>query len=195
MTKIRMTKRHIMDMVLECVRRIKMDESGDVGYRCLNEARSSVGGMMMNGLPRINHNPDRVIMSEGIQYEPDSNQKGGIIVFSTDVNAVELDPNRLRNWIKQKLSTIKNRLSFTSKIDKIADRHSLVGWTIGRFLDGRYKAKNGKMFGENSLSLEIIGVDFKELISIAEELCVSFKQESVLVKDFSKGRILFVDPS
>lgn len=192
---MRITEKEIREIIKECVYRILGDNAKTSKYQCLNEAKSSIGGMMKNGLPRINHNPDRIIISEGIQYEPDSNQKGGIIVFSTDVNAVELDPNRLKNWIKQKLATFKNRFSYTSKIDKIADKHSLVGWTIGRFLDGRYKAKDGKMYGENSLSLEIIGIEFKELVVIAEELCTSFKQESVLVKDFSTGRILFVDPS
>lgn len=191
---MRITERGIIGIVKECVYKV-LDEAKSSKYQCLNEAKSSIGGMMRNGLPRIGHNPYRIIMSEGIQYEPDSKQKGGIIVFSTDVNAVKLDPNRLKNWIKQKAVTLKNRFSYSSKIDKIADKHSLVGWTIGRFLDGRYKAKNGKIYGESSLSLEIIGISFKELITIAEELCASFKQESVLVKDFTTGRILFVDPS
>lgn len=44
-------------------------------------------------------------------------------------------------------------------IDKVAHKNEPVGWTIGKYLNGRYRTKNGKTFSENSLSLEIIGVD------------------------------------
>ena len=54
---------------------------------------------------------------------------------------------------------------------------------------------NGKQYGENSLTLEIIGIDFEKLCQIAMELCETFHQESVLVKDFSSGRVLFINPS
>jgi len=132
-------------------------------------------------------------LNEGIDFEPSEDEKGGIIVFSTDVNAEKQSENKLVNWIKQKMMTIKNRLNATKKIDKIAAANDLVGWTIGHYLDGRYTAKNGKQYGENSLSVEIIGVNFETLIKIAMELCESFTQESVLVKDFSSGRVLFVN--
>lgn len=132
-------------------------------------------------------------LNEGIDFEPSADEKGGIIVFSTDVNAEKQSENKLVNWIKQKMMTIKNRLNATKKIDKIAAANDLVGWTIGHYLDGRYTAKNGKQYGENSLSVEIIGVNFETLMKIAMELCESFTQESVLVKDFSSGRVLFVN--
>lgn len=132
-------------------------------------------------------------LNEGIQFEPNENERGGIIVFSTDVNAETLSSNRFINFLKQKLVTISNRINATKKIDKIAKENELVGWTIGHYLDGRYTAKNGKEYGENSLSVEIIGVTFDTLYKIAMELCESFKQESVLLKDFSSGRVAFVD--
>ena len=142
----------------------------------------------------ICYNKDKVIaVSEGIQFEPDSNEKGGIIVFSVEVNAEKMDNNKFINWFKQKFATVKNKLLKNRKIDDIANKHELVGWTIGNFLKGRYTAKNGKTYSEDSLSVEIIGVSFDELVEIAEELCVEFLQESVLVKDYSSGRIVFVD--
>ena len=49
------------------------------------------------------------------------------------------------------------------------------------------------MFDENSLSVEIIGIDSTELIKIAEELCIAFLQESVLLKDFSNNKIFLVN--
>lgn len=72
--------------------------------------------------------------------------------------------------------------------------NELVGWTIGHYLDGRYTSpKNGKQYGENSLSLEMIGVNFETLVKIAMEICSLFTQGSVLVNDYSSGRVLVVD--
>ena len=134
------------------------------------------------------------MLNEGIQFEPSENEKGGIIVFSTDVNAEKQSENKIINWLKQKMKTIGNRLNATKKIDKIASDNELVGWTIGHYLNGRYTSpKNGKQYGENSLSLEIIGVNFETLMKIAIEICSSFSQESVLLKDYSSGRVLFFD--
>ena len=133
-------------------------------------------------------------LNEGIQFEPSANEKGGVIVFSTDVNAEKQSENKVVNWLKQKMMTIKNRMTATKKVDKIAAANDLVGWTIGHYFSGRYTSpKNGKQYGENSLSLEIIGVDIDTLMKIATEICSSFSQESVLVKDYSSGRVLFVD--
>lgn len=164
-------------------------------YECLNEAKSWSEGMKKNGFPKISFSEEKTLVSEGIDFEPDEDKKGGIIVFSTDVNAVELSPNSLKNWLKKKVATFSNRFNSTKKIDKIADKHQLVGWTIGHYLDGRYKAKNGKKYGENSLSVEVIGIGFEKLLEIAEDICRDFKQESVLLQDFTSGRVLFVNPS
>lgn len=151
---------------------------------------------------------DRMLMSEGIEWNNSQTRinegirddiapekKGGIIVFSTDVNSVELSPNKVVNWLKQKFATLRNRMQSTSKIDKYGRKYNLGGWTIGHYLDGRYTAKNGESFGEKSLSVEIVGVGTDEMISIAEDLCREFNQECVLLKDYESHRILFIDPS
>ena len=130
---------------------------------------------------------------ETIDYEFENEEQGGIITFSTDVNAVELSPNKLINWIKQKIKTLENRLLKNKKIDKVANDNSAAAWTVGHYLDGRYKAKNGKNFGENSLSLEIIGISSEQLQKIAEDICTTFDQETVLVKDFIKNKIYLVN--
>lgn len=133
-------------------------------------------------------------IESAIDWEVPDDEKGGIIVFSQEVNAVQMSKNRLINWVKQKLSTFKNKASGKSAIDKIAQKHDLVGWTIGNFLKGRYTGKNGKVYSEDSLSVEIIGVSDDTLIAIAEELCREFGQETVLVKMYSeRNRILFVN--
>lgn len=129
-----------------------------------------------------------------IDWEVPDDEKGGIIVFSQEVNAVKLSQNKLVNWIKQKVATFKHKTSGKSRIDEIAQHHDLVGWTIGNFLKGRYTGKNGKVYSEDSLSVEIIGVSEDTLIEIAEELCRAFDQETVLVKSYSaRNRIMFVN--
>lgn len=134
-------------------------------------------------------------LKEGVQWEIEPDKKGGIIVFSTDVNSVEMSPNKIVNWLKQKFATLKNRMQSTSKIDKYGEKHNLGGWTIGHYFDGRYTDKKGNFFGENSLSVEIVGEGTDEMISIAEDICREFNQESVLLKDYTSHRILFIDPS
>ena len=54
-------------------------------------------------------------MNEGIDWEVPDDEKGGIIVFSEEVNAIELSGNRLINWLKQKTKTTKNKLSYKKK--------------------------------------------------------------------------------
>lgn len=119
--------------------------------------------------------------------------KGGVIVLSTDVNAVRQDERKIVDFLKKKLSTYKNRLSYGKMINKRAKEfEDIYAWTIGKFLSGRYKSKDGTIFDENSISVELLGVSTDTLISFAESLCRDFKQETVLVKDYENGRILFV---
>lgn len=130
---------------------------------------------------------------EAVDWEVNDNEKGGMIIFSRTVNAIDQSDNKLINWIKKKLATLSNKINSNKKIDKVSKDNELVGWTVGHFLDGRYTAKNGQSFGEDSLSVEIVGIDSDTLIKVATELCREFKQESVLVKDYNNGKILFVN--
>lgn len=163
-------------------------------YECLNEAKSWSDGMKKNNFPKIKFSSEQTILSDCVDLEPEENEKGGIIVFSTDVNTLELSPDKIINWLKQKNATLPYRCKSINKIDGLADNHQMNGWAMGHYLDSKYKAKNGKVFGENSLSVEIIGVNCDELIRFAEDVCMDFKQESLLVRDFSSARVLFVNP-
>lgn len=133
-------------------------------------------------------------LNEGIDFQPPATDRGGSIVLSTDVNTVQMDEQKVVIFLKQTMQTISDRIDLTKKIDRTAKSHDLIGWTIGKYLNGRYTADNGKLYGKNSLSLEIIGVSCATLIKIAEELCTSFGQESALVKDYSSGSVMFVKP-
>lgn len=104
------------------------------------------------------------IISEGIEFQPAENEQGGMIIFSTEVNAVEL-----------------------------AQKYELIGWTVGKFLSGRYTDRTGKVYDENSLSVEVVGINSETLINLAEDICRDFEQETVLVKDYNSQKILFVN--
>lgn len=143
----------------------------------------------------IAYNENKVIaVSEAIQFEPDSDHKGGMIIFSTEVNAENMmSNNRLVNFLKQKFASFRDRLYNYKKIDNIANNYNLVGWTVGKFLSSKYTTKNGRIYNEDSLSVEIIGIDTDELNNIAEDLCIEFLQESVLIKNYNRNRICFID--
>lgn len=170
--------------------RLKIREGNGKGVYNLNKILSHA--IMYDEEKRVAYSLN---MNEAVAFTEPENKRGGIIVFSEEINAVELSKNKIIDWIKQKVSTLKNKLTGKKRIDVIADNYDLVGWTIGNYFDGRYKAKNGKFYGEDSLSLEIIGVDTDTLVNIATDVCKEFQQELVLVKDYSTNTVMFVDPT
>ena len=101
-------------------------------------------------------------------HEIPDDMKGGIIIFPQGVDAV------------------------LSEIKRIAQKHEPAGWTIGRFFKGRYTAKNGKVYSEDSLSVEIIGLSDDALIETVEEYCSAFNQDSVLIKAYSERNQIFL---
>ena len=130
-------------------------------------------------------------LTEEIDFEFED--KGGIIVFSVEVNAVELSKNKLVKFIKNKIETAKNILFKSSKINKVIQNNPEVyGVTIGNFVRGRYKAKDGSLYDEISLSIEIVGISSDVLNKVAEELAKEFKQETVLVKNYEENRTYLV---
>lgn len=124
-------------------------------------------------------------------------RKGGIIAFSTDVNAIKLSENSIVNWVKQKLESIKNRMLYRDKITHIFQDISkkndeALGFTIGNFLNGRYVDQSGNVFDEHSLCLNITNIDWDDFYEIARKILVDFKQESVLIKDDTLNEVSFM---
>lgn len=119
--------------------------------------------------------------------------RGGVIVFSTDVNAVKLDPNKLRNKIKQILTTIGQRINtgnishkIVNKFNKYNETDEYIGaYTIGNAFRGKYVGDNGEQFDERSTTIEIGGLSTKGLLRLAEMIARVFHQETVLVKDMN----------
>jgi hypothetical protein len=137
--------------------------------------------------------------------------RGGIIVFSTDINSKTLNPNKILNWFESKGKTYLNRFFSKSKINNLVTKFNddkgekkmlgdeeitdyIGAFSIGNFFSGRYLDDNGDIFDEKSLSLEINGMSSKGLIYFAELIAKEFNQETVLVKDLNINKIFLVNP-
>lgn len=118
---------------------------------------------------------------------------GGAIVFSTDVNSVELSKWGFKNWLIQKWKTFTNRFKSMNILDKLRRKNDIYAWTVGKGFHGVYTGKNGKTFDENSLVLDIIGQKFIKVVKVAKEICEEFDQECVMVKDYETNQIYFID--
>lgn len=137
-----------------------------------------------------------------------SDYRGGVIVFSTDVNSLNLSKKKLYNWFLKKGKTILLRFLAKNKINTViknfndTPKKSLGGenvddyigaFSIGNFFSGRYIGDNNKVFDENSISIEVNGLSSKGLIYLAEKIAQEFHQETVLVKDLNVNKIFLVD--
>lgn len=176
-----------------------LKEKKTTKYECLNERKGAYNPLTY--LPgKIKATAENTICSSYGSVEEaiekvDADKKGGIIVFSYKVNAVDMSDNKLANGIKKRLLTLSNRINSTNKITKTDAKHDeIFGWTIGKYFDGCYKSKDGSIFNEKSISVEIVDVSFETLIGFAEDLCREFNQESVLVKDYIHNDVYFVNP-
>lgn len=107
----------------------------------------------------------------------------GQIIFSTDVNSIQLDNNRLFNFIKRKIATLLNRYKYKYILEDILKNNfnDYSGYTLSGKNTGVYKSFGNKIYKERSYILKIIDVDIKDLIKIAEQIAIKFKQESVLL--------------
>ena len=179
---------------------IEKPVGGKVKYKTVG-AKSLMEALQLNGFSidrkndvnaRTSYNDlTDIELSEEITYQFED--KGGIIVFSVNVNAVQLSSNKLINLVKNSIETLKNKLFKDRKINKVLSQYDEVyGVTIGNFVKGRYKSDSGNLFDESSLSIEIIGITTEVLNSVAESLAQEFKQETVLVKDYTSNRIYLV---
>lgn len=162
---------------------------------------STDGSAMPNGtgyqrgnfLHECKVNRDAFILDEAVhnnQYGLE-NYRGGVIVFSTDVNAVSLDKNKVANKLKQVFVTLNQRLNvgkithnIINKFNKYGDEY-IGAYSVGNAFKGRYVGDNGELYNENSTTVEINGLSSDGLLRLAEMIARVFHQETVLVKDFN----------
>ena len=118
-------------------------------------------------------------------------QREGVIVLSTEVNALEFSTSRIKNKILKTIATFGQRLRRKGIIRKVIDRmnrtqeEQIGAYSIGNLFSGRYIDDNGQHYDESSLALEINGLSSKSLLRLGEELARAFHQQTVLVKDLN----------
>lgn len=151
---------------------------------------------------RINKNS--FLLDEGVHGEQYGLRKyrGGVIVFSTDVNAIQLSSNKLINKVKQLVKTFNNRINkgkiIHNTINKLNkefgnDEDWIGAYSVGNFFQGKYVGDNGEMYNEKSISVEVNGISSTYLLKFAELLAQEFMQETVLVKDLNTNKIYTAD--
>ena len=113
----------------------------------------------------IRYNKAKELLRFGTLQAPIDNAKDvGIIVLPT----TELTATELANWLKQ---------------------NKIVDLTIGNYFNGKYKSDIGVSFNETSLCVQINNITSIRLKDIAMQMRKDFRQESVLIKDNSTGKI------
>lgn len=73
----------------------------------------------------------------------------------------------------------------TGSISDIVGAHS-----VGNVFKGKYVGKNDEVFDEHSTTIAVAGLSSKELLRLAANLAGLLHQQSVLVKDTTKNKIL-----
>ena len=148
---------------------------------------------MVNLNEDMTSSKERLLKDEYAKYMFTGN-KGGTIIFSTDVNSQTFSDNAIMNWFLQKFRTWKNRFTVKSFLNYLRMKENIKAWTIGQYLVGTYTGSNGKTYNEKSYALNIIDIDRKQLFNLAKEICNYLSQESVLVYDATTQQIYFVTP-
>jgi len=122
----------------------------------------------------------------------------GVIIFSTDLDSTivkaEIFSDMVKFFFDSKWKAFLNRLNVSDKLRNILlDKYTKPEYTLGRNFTGSYKNKNGITINKNSFTIGLVGVDSDILILIASEICKEFKQETVMVRDFNKSKVYFVN--
>ena len=146
-------------------------------------------------------NLNNFILSEGVhdsQYGL-SEYRGGVIVFSTEVNAVKLDKNAVKNKIKTIIVNFQQRFFSGKKLHGIINKfnkyykkmsdETIGAYSIGTAFKGKYVGDNGEEYNERSMSIEINGLSSEALLYLGEMIARAFHQDTVLIKDLNKNKI------
>jgi len=128
------------------------------------------------------------------QMEP-----GGMIIMSTDVNAMA--GGGLTGKLKALVKTTLNRLFRSDKAKKVIKDFfkswgMSAGMSIGRSFNGVfYDADEDVTYDENSFTVDLKGVPFPLVSAIGASLAKAFDQKSVLVEDNRSGTVFEIGPA
>ena len=129
------------------------------------------------------------------------NYRGGVIVFSTDINVLNWEKGleKYRKKFSNLLATIKDRVLKYKKLERIINFFNknqddkFYAYSVGHAFRGKYKSNDGKLYDEKSVTFEINGISSGSLLKLAELVAKSFAQETVLVKDLNTNKIYHAD--
>lgn len=137
------------------------------------------------------------MLNKEIDFEFENS--GGTINFSTDLDATLIKAQTFIVMVKfffnSKWRAFLNGINVRGRIKNIlADKFIKSEYSLRRNLLSVYTSKNGViMYKKKSYTMAIDGLDSDVLILIATEICKEFKQEIVMVRDFNKNKVYFVN--
>jgi hypothetical protein len=119
--------------------------------------------------------------------------RGGIIVLSTDIRAVQLDSN-----IKPIITTFWKRYNSSSKLHRMVNmfnkynKTKFIGaYSVRHAFNGKYVGYNGEKYNEHSTTIEINGLSCRGLLILSEMIARALYQESILIKDLNKMKLYY----
>ena len=139
-----------------------------------------IAGMRLNGFA-INNQYD--IKPLNIHYLIIPFKLGGIINFESTFQPNE---NILKDYVQTLLIDKFYNLSSKRKKHRWfgqAENTRAITFSLGNYVKGFYKADDGLMYDENSISIEIRGIEKDELIEIALAICKKYNLSVVLIKE------------
>jgi len=117
---------------------------------------------------------------------------GGTIYLSFDINSAELNNQEFADFLKEYYSDRNNVKADLVSFCKKANIGMTFYPNTGVFIDEEEKNPENRMkVEENSYTIKIIYVSSSKLDSIAEDLCKTYYQQSVLVEDEINNRAYF----
>ena len=114
------------------------------------------------------------VLDEGVhdrQYGL-KNYRGGVIVFSTDINVLngEKGVEKYKRKFSNLWETIKNRVLKYRKLERIRNLFNdnngeqFYAYSVGHAFRGKYQSDDGKLYDENSVTFEIDGISSDSLL-------------------------------
>lgn len=150
-------------------------------------------------------NLNNFVLSEAVRYSKYGSRKyrGGVIILSTELNAVGLDKNAIKNKVdtiifhfQQRFFSGKKNSDIFNKAIKYFRKMSegtIGAYSIGNTFKGKYIGDNYEEYNEGSISIEVNGLSNKALLYLGEMIARAFYQETVLIKDLNKNKIYFTN--
>lgn len=120
--------------------------------------------------------------------------KGGIIILPSPEKNIDINGSQFTDYLNIMYDKIVDYLFEQKNINNILSKKDLIlGCSVGNFFNGRYHARNGQLYSNNSVTLEITNLSFEQLVMIAEYLIKELKQKSILVKDYNSFTMNYIE--